>query len=309
MRSARFSAPSQLLIRTVANSTSNRPGSQSLNQAALNVKEETGNLASDAAKTIAGANLADHSAGEGTKDNFVDITKDNLSAVPKSAMAVGLAGGLPYIGASATTVYLAHQAGLVATGASTIDPGLAITYLDQALNFQVMYGAAMLSSLGAVHWGFEYARYGGQKGLPRIALGAAPAILAIPTLAAQPMMALAAQWMGFTLLWYADARATSNGWAPKWYGQYRFYLSLIAGTCIIGSLAGTSYYGPVGGHGFLTHELEQISSERHALTDGREVVPNDNGPLKISRQKGGPQSPGFVSISHKQEPKEEEKKE
>lgn len=72
LRSARLSAPSQLLLRrTVANTTSNRPGSQSLNQAALNVKEETGNLASDAAKTIAGANMADHSAGVGTKGSFV----------------------------------------------------------------------------------------------------------------------------------------------------------------------------------------------------------------------------------------------
>ena len=48
--------------------------------------------------------------------------------------------------------------------------------------------------------------------------------------------------------------------APKWYSQYRFYLSILVGTCIIGSLAATSYWGPVGGHGFLSHELEMVGS-------------------------------------------------
>ena len=31
---------------------------------------------------------------------------------------------------------------------------------------------------------------------------------------------------------------------------------------IIGTLAGTSYWGPVGGHGFETHQLEELRSER-----------------------------------------------
>ncbi len=44
-----------------------------------------------------------------------------------------------------------------------IDPGVAITLLDQALQLQVTYGAVMLSFLGALHWGFEFAGYGGQK--------------------------------------------------------------------------------------------------------------------------------------------------
>lgn len=50
--------------------------------------------------------------------------------------------------------------------------------------------------------------------------------------------------------------------APKWYSQYRFYLSILVGTCIIGSLAGISYYGPVAGHGLLSHDLNMIRAER-----------------------------------------------
>ena len=63
-----------------------------------------------------------------------------------------ISGGLPYLGTSITTVYLAHSAQLAATGVVTnIDPGVALTILDQALNIQVTYGAVMLSFLGRCH--------------------------------------------------------------------------------------------------------------------------------------------------------------
>lgn len=58
-------------------------------------------------------------------------------------------GTIPYVGAGATTVYLAHSASLAASGLNTnIDPGVALTILDQALNIQVTYGAVILSFLG-----------------------------------------------------------------------------------------------------------------------------------------------------------------
>lgn len=66
---------------------------------------------------------------------------------------------------------------------------------------------------GALHWGMEFAGLGGIKGYSRLALGAAPVIYAWPTLALEPTMALIAQWVGFTGLWYADLRATSAGWS------------------------------------------------------------------------------------------------
>jgi hypothetical protein len=68
------------------------------------------------------------------------------------------------------------------------------------------------TNLGALHWGMEFAGYGGQKGYARLALGAAPVLFAWPTLALQPMTALIWQWIGFTALWYADSKATLNGW-------------------------------------------------------------------------------------------------
>lgn len=64
--------------------------------------------------------------------------------------------------------------------------------------------------------------------------------------------------------------ANESSVAPKWYSQYRFYLSILVGTCIIGSLAATSYWGPVGGHGLVSHDLNMIRRERESRHPDRE---------------------------------------
>jgi len=64
--------------------------------------------------------------------------------------------------------------------------------------------------------------------------------------------------------------------APKWYSQYRFYLSLLVGTSIIGTLASISYWGPVAGHGLLSHDLELIRAQRqHTDPEAEGTVPGD----------------------------------
>ncbi|CCM04713.1 uncharacterized protein FIBRA_06900 [Fibroporia radiculosa] len=257
-----YSLRSQVLARGVANSVSGRPGSQTARQAALNIKEEVGNSTTDLAKAIAGGNVF-QDAVLPTSQTFLGITNAVASAVPQPYIIFGLAGGLPYVGAAGATIYLARQAGIATTGfASNIDPGVAITVLDHALNIQMTYGAVLLSFLGALHWGFEFAGYGGHKGYTRLLLGAAPVVFGWSTLALQPIEALITQWVGFTMMWWADLRATGAGWTPAWYSQYRFYLSILVGTCIIGSLAATSYWGPIGGHGLISHDLNMIRAER-----------------------------------------------
>ncbi|KAH7889510.1 hypothetical protein F5I97DRAFT_1800485 [Phlebopus sp. FC_14] len=252
----------QVHARFVASSVSGRPGSQTIEHATLNVKEEVGNSLTDWARSIAGGVFTVERL-KPAKDSFLGITSAVATSVPTPYLVMGLAGGLPYVASSGTTVYLAHQAGIAAAGvAINIDPGVALTILDQALNFQVTYGAVLLSFLGALHWGMEFAGLGGYKGYSRLLLGISPAVVAWSTIALQPTSALLCQWLGFTALWYADNRATSAGWTPAWYSQYRFYLSILVGTCIIGSLAGTSYYGPVAGHGLLSHDLNLIRAER-----------------------------------------------
>ncbi|KAK0441103.1 hypothetical protein EV421DRAFT_1814113 [Armillaria borealis] len=284
-----------LKSRTVASSVSNRPASQTFEHTATNIKEEAGNAASDVAKIIAGSNVTRQDVVTPNNSTFFGITGAIASSVPKPAMVFGLAGTLPYVAASATTVYLAQEAGHAASGLATkIDPGVALTVLDQALNVQMTYGAVMLSFLGAIHWGMEFAGYGGQKGYSRLMLGTAPMLVAWPSLALDPMAALTAQWVGFTALWWADAKATSHGWAPPWYSQYRFYLSVLVGTCIIGSLAGTSYYGPVAGHGFLSHDLELTRELRRELSpESKHKIP---GVIEAAPATMASGQPGFVTI-------------
>jgi len=65
----------------------------------------------------------------------------------------------------------------------------------------------------------EISGYGGQKGYMRLALGAAPMLIAWPTLGMQPMTALLFQWAGFTGLWYADSKATIAGWSTCIYAR------------------------------------------------------------------------------------------
>ena len=52
------------------------------------------------------------------------ITNAVAHAVPKPYVVFGLAGGIPYIGASGTTIYLAYQAGLAAQGETVFSTGV-----------------------------------------------------------------------------------------------------------------------------------------------------------------------------------------
>jgi hypothetical protein len=113
----------------------NRPGSQGLGHAATNIAEEASNTVKDVAKTIAGA-----SEDIEAKTTFVSldsqsrtlrprslrndvlllqqtgITSAIAAQVPQPVMVLGLAGTLPYLGTSLTSMYLAREAGIAVSG-------------------------------------------------------------------------------------------------------------------------------------------------------------------------------------------------
>ncbi|PVF95855.1 putative MNN4-regulates the mannosylphosphorylation [Serendipita vermifera] len=294
--------------RLVASQVSNRPGSQSIPHAAQNIKEEMGHAIEDMAQAIAGGKkppqLGSTSKDSALEGGFLGLTSAIASTVPTPVMAFGLAGSLPYLATSGATVYLARQAGEAASDVvSKIDPGLAISLLDQAMSIQVTYGAVMLGFLGALHWGMEFAGYGGHKGSKRLLLGIAPTLVGWSTLGLDPGMALVTQWAGFTGLWYADMKATAAGWTPVWYSQYRFYLSILVGTCIIGTLAGTSYFGPTQSHSATLRELHKLREEREKRTAAQRntpVAPGEVGAIDGVEQGADV----YVLIKHAPEKKE-----
>ncbi|CAE7142361.1 unnamed protein product [Rhizoctonia solani] len=216
-------------------------------------------------RELGGSSKASHG---GLKDDFMSITRDIAVTVPEPAMRVGLAGeqsGIPYVGTALASVYYARQAGQAMAGnLHGADVETTLQLLNQIQHVQVTYGAVLLGFLGAVHWGLEFAKYGGEQGYKRLALGVAPVLYAWPTLSLAPEVALAAQWAGFTAFWWADSKATTAGWTPKWYSQYRFYLSILVGSCIIGTLAGTNFFGPASNtkidHSKL-HRLDRVSAK------------------------------------------------
>jgi len=319
-------------LRGMANKADNSKGASGVLRSAT---DELKNVSSDLAKTISGNVSRDvpgavkedvaavtrelggsSKAGHGgLREDFVSITKDIAETVPGPAIRMGLAGGIPYIGTSLATLYYSNELTRAASGAAPgIDVESTTQLLQQIQHVQVTYGAVLLGFLGAIHWGMEFAKYGGEQGYKRLVLGVAPALYAWPTLAFAPEVALAAQWAGFTALWYADSKATSAGWTPKWYSQYRFYLSILVGTCIIGTLAGRNVLGPAS----TTH----VGAQPHTYEKNRHVTKGAMGGLAtkggrkegtvsgdtegVETVQGDEGADAFVIIKKMEEPKEEE---
>lgn len=121
----------------------------------------------------------------------------------------------------------------------------------------------IISFLGAIHWGLEWANYGGPVGMRRYRIGVLAPAVAWPTILLPVEYALIAQFIAFNALYYADTQATKKGWAPPWYGTYRFVLTFIVGAAIVVSLVGR---GQIGGQ---TQERPMGAAERiQKLTGG-----------------------------------------
>ncbi|KAL4945383.1 hypothetical protein BDV06DRAFT_209491 [Aspergillus oleicola] len=164
----------------------------------------------------------------------------SLEAVPKDAMFLGMAGVIPYLATSMQTVFLAYEVNHAhATGDGLLFSGESAELMLHMLEpIQVGYGAVILSFLGAIHWGLEWAGYGGRFGYRRYAAGVIAPAVAWPTLLLPVEHALITQFLAFTFLYYNDARASVKGLAPQWYSMYRFVLTFIVGASIVATLVG-----------------------------------------------------------------------
>lgn len=69
-------------------------------------------------------------------------------------------------------------------------------------------------------------------------MGILATAVAWPTLLLSAEVGLITQFLAFTFLYYNDARAARAGWAPAWYGTYRFVLTFVVGASIVASLIG-----------------------------------------------------------------------
>lgn len=194
----------------------------------------------DRPSTGTGGKDADMAAG--LKHDVATVKETfSLSEVPREAYYMGLAGTIPYLVTSATTVLCSYEINHAVGGYGTILNEQNATQLLHILEpLQIGYGASIISFLGAIHWGLEWAGYGGYQSYRRYAIGVVAPAVAWSTILMPIEAALIAQFLSFTALYYVDIRATLKGWTPPWYRTYRFVLTLIVGASIVLTLIGRS---------------------------------------------------------------------
>lgn len=319
-------------IIRAANPQSGKPASDNFEHMIKNAKEEAKGVGSSISSAVAGTSSTSESANAsqakeaGQTNELVSDAKtivgEMVQRVPKPALLWGAAGIVPYVSTAGASIYLARQAQLVAQGLdSHIDFETASALLLHAENVQITFGAVLLSFLGAIHWGFEFAKFGGEVGNRRYFLGLVPVMVAWPTLMLTPQLALVGQWAGFVLTWFIDLRATSDGWAPKWYSSYRFGLSLAVGISIIATLAGTNYYDSNSSRSSakgIGRRLSKVTADASEKTEDmvQRVAQGDRGtPVHqekvggdVQAEKTGAQGDSFVKIRNPKRELEERKK-
>lgn len=134
-----------------------------------------------------------------------------LSDIPAPARALGFAGALPFV-AGAVGVWSAQGA-----------------WVFVAMDAQIYYGCAILSFLGAVHWGRALASDLEGEALWRpLSWSVLPALLAWVAALVKPDLGLVMLIVGIAAAFAIDRACVSGGWFPAWYGLLRRYLSAIA---------------------------------------------------------------------------------
>jgi len=195
----------------------------------------------DETRTTGGdKNDADMAAG--LKHDVATVKETfSLASVPREAYYMGLAGTLPYLATSISTVYLGWELNHAVAGYGYLLSSANATWALHLIEpLQIGYGASILSFLGAIHWGLEWAGYGGHQGYKRYAIGVVAPAIAWSTLLMPIEGALITQFMGFVGLYYVDTTVGRKGWTPAWYPVYRFVLTFIVGASIVVSLIGRS---------------------------------------------------------------------
>jgi len=211
----------------------------------------------------------DPNIDESLKHDFKMIARAiSLKSVPREAYLAGLSGTIPYLATSLSTLYLTWN--LKQTWAPGVKSVLMISHenaqalLNSLEPLQLTYGAVIISFLGAIHWGLEFAEKQPSHDRTRFRYGLgviAPAV-AWPTLLMPVEYALMSQFVAFTLLYYADAKAAAKGWAPFWYGTYRFVLTFIVCTAIVASMVGRGKLERSGAQA----KLEGVKQQIHTST-------------------------------------------
>lgn len=136
-----------------------------------------------------------------------------MFAVPRPALALGLAGLIPFLYGAAVRVA----------------PDLRFAGLDGVWVLEV-YGLIIFSYMTGVFWGFAAAA--GRTGWGWMTLSVLPAVVAFLTLAATPDAIIPTLLLGFPLLLVVDVLFWRARIAPRWWLSLRGLLTAIVTACL-----------------------------------------------------------------------------
>tara|TARA_R110000868_G_scaffold323388_1_gene584335 strand:- start:80 stop:628 length:549 start_codon:yes stop_codon:yes gene_type:complete len=141
--------------------------------------------------------------------------------VPRPALILGLGGLIPFY--------------VISLPIWLTDPLYGYVLIDSLIT----YGAAILSFLGAVHWGaamwqgeLEEAREEDEEEMDRAAWArygwsVVPALIAWIATLLGPFLGLVLIALGVTLAYFIDVRACHAGFFPEWYAKLRKWLTIL----------------------------------------------------------------------------------
>ena len=146
--------------------------------------------------------------------------------LPRAVVWLGYGGLLPFVALAAATVATEMS------GQSGAQNG---EHLPQAWNAALLaYGAAILSFVGALHWGFAMTLHGltARQQTASFVWSVVPALVAWIALLASPLVAAVLLVAGFCAHYAQDRRLAAQADLPGWYLPMRLRLTAVACLCL-----------------------------------------------------------------------------
>lgn len=134
--------------------------------------------------------------------------------MPLSALILGLAGLLPFLGA--VMVMQTNLQGYAATAATSL----------------LVYGAVIVSFLGGVRWGVELCNHPAQPRWLTLTSSVVTSLIAWPAVLIGGVAGLLMLTIAFVFQYLVDARAVSQHQVVGWYRSLRLILTTVVVLCL-----------------------------------------------------------------------------
>lgn len=145
-----------------------------------------------------------------------------MRAIPTAALALGLAGLIPFVWGVATQV----SPDLAAFGTSRFGPRFVGPHV------QLFYGTIILAFMSGVLWGFA-TKASGSVAATGYALSTLPALWAFFFVGGGPVSAATYLAVGFIGLLGLDYMFWKQGLAPPWWMHLRLLLTVVVVACLV----------------------------------------------------------------------------